>query len=171
MAFRYLKPLSSSPFALNRLVVRKGGKIARPFSDVTTIPIVGDKHPSDVPSEEVLQRLSIFGRGRDVHDTHSERKQNSERRSQEAQQQVGKEAQKKENSNATGDLCPGESGGSGGAGRGCTRDPSEQVGHAREHADTWTGNEASAHDASSVSTGACDGGGGADCESCDGGFL
>ena len=143
---------------------------------MTTIPIVSYKHPSDVPSEEVLQRLSIFGRGHDVHDTHSKRKQNSERRSQEAQQQVGKEVQKKENRNVIRDLCPGDSGesGGGGGGRGCTpRDPSEQVGHAREHADTWTGNEASAHDASSVSTGACDGDGGGDVDggSCDGGLL
>ena len=144
--------------------------MARPFSDVITIPIVGYKHPSDVPSEKVLQRLSIFGPSRNVPDSHTERKQGSDWRSREAQQQVGKEAQKKDNRNATGDLCPGDSGGGGGGG--CNpRDPSERIGHGREHADTWTSNEASAHDASSGSTGGCDGGSAADGGSCDGGLL
>ena len=144
--------------------------MARSFSDVTIIPTVGYKHPSDVPSEEVLRRLNIFGPSRDVPDSHIERKQGSDWRSREAQQQVGKEAQKKDNRNATGDLCPGDSGGGGGGG--CTpRDPSEQIGHGREHADTWTGNQASAHDATSGSTGGCDGGSAPDGGSCDGGLL
>ena len=119
--------------------------MARPFSDVTTIPIVGYKHPSDVPSEKVLSRLSVFGPWCDVPDTHTERKQGSDWRSQEAQPQVGKEAQKKDERNATGALCPGGSGGGGGeggGGGGCTpRYPSEQNGHGREHAHTWTGSK------------------------------
>ena len=143
--------------------------MARPFSDVTIIPIIGYKHPSDVPSEKVLSRLSILGQGRDVPDTHTKRKQDSDRRTQEAQQQVGKEAQKKDDRNATGDLWPGQTGGGGGGG--CTpRDPSEQIDHGREHADTWAGNEASAHDTSSGGTGGCDGGDGADAGGCDGGL-
>ena len=168
MAFHYLRPLSLSPLALSRFNVRKGGNLARPFSDVTKIPIVGYKHPSDVPSEKVLSSLSIFGRWREVPDICTERKQCSDWRSQKAQQQEGKEAQRKDNRNATGDPCPGDSGG--GGGEGCTRDPSEQNDQGREHADTWTGNEASAHEASSGSTEGCDGGGGADGGGCDGGL-
>ena len=140
--------------------------MARPFSDVRTIPVAGYKHPSDVPSEEALSRLSIFGRRRDVPNIHTEQKQGPDWRSQEAQQQKGKEAQKKDNRNATGDLFPGNSGGGG-----CTsRDPSELNVHGGEHPDTWIGNEASAHEASSGSTGGCDGGGGADGGGCDGGL-
>ena len=147
--------------------------MARPFSDVRTIPVAGYKHSSDVPSEEALSRLSIFGRRRDVPNIHTEQKQGSGWRSQEAQQQKGKEAQKKDNRNATGDLCPGDSGGGGGGGGGggCTsRDPSELNGHVGEHPDTWIGNEASAHEASSGSTGGYDGGGEADGVGCDGGL-
>ena len=137
--------------------------MARPFSNVTSIPIVDYNDPSDVPSERVLSRLSIFGRRPDVPDTHTERKQGSDCRAQEAQKRMEKEAQKKDKRNATGDLCPGDSGG--GESGGCTpRDPSEQIGHVREHTATWIGSEASLHDASSGSTGAGDGGG------CDGGL-
>ena len=168
MAFHYLRPLSLSPLALSSFIVRKGGNLARPFSNVTKIPIIGYKHPSDVPSEKVLSSLSIFGQWRDVPDTHTERKQCSDWRSQKAQQQEGKEAQEKDNRNATGNLCSGDSGGGGGVG--CTRDPSEQNDHGREHADTWTGNEASVHEASGGSTGGCNGGGVVDVGDCDGGL-
>ena len=143
--------------------------MARPFSDVRTIPVAGYKHPSDVPSEEVLSRLSIFGRRRDVPNIHNEQKQGSDWRSQEAQQQEGKKAQEKDNRNAAGDLFPGDNGGGGGGG--CTsRDPSELNSHGREHPDTSTGTEAAAHEASSGSTGGCDGGGGVDGGGCDGGL-
>ena len=169
MVFHCLRPLSLSPLALNRFIVRKGGNMARPFSDVKIIPIVGYKHPSDVPSEEALSRLRIFGRWCDVPNIHTEQKQGSDWRSQEAQQQEGKEAQKKDNRNATGNACHG--GSEGGGGDHCTpRDPSEQNGHGREHADTLTGSEASAHETSSGSVGGCDGGDGADGGGCDGGL-
>ena len=108
-----------------------------------------------------MSRLNIFEPRRDVSDTHTEQEQGSGRGPEEAQRQEGKEGQKNDKRNATGDAFPltndeDESG------DWTTEGKSDQDGHGCEGSGTWTGHEASAFEHSGGSNSRYDVGGGAD---------
>ena len=147
--------------------------MTRPFSSAKSIPIIDHTQRSDVPDESVLSRLSIFGRRRDVPDTHTELNReldwdSQERQQQrkgaqeiaqrqekeEAQKQARRQEQEKTRKDPESDPMSGPfphhvAGGRDGS-RGWTiRDSSEHEGGDSEDADTGTGSEASVPDYSS----------------------
>ena len=100
MASRYLK-LSRLPLVLNRPVVRARNIIARSSSRKIHIPLLGSEHESDTPSESVLSRLSIFGLGRDMSKSQTERKQETGLRAEEPQRKTEQKEQTKKEETAS----------------------------------------------------------------------
>ena len=153
MALHCLKSLSAWPLGSTKLIGRKGKNMARPFSRVMNIPIAGYEHRSEVPSERVLSRLSIFSLGHDMPDTPTEWKQELGRVSQEAQWHEKEETQKTARQKEEQETQRMDDSGipSGpflvvdGEGRGWTNGgQSEHKDHGSEAADPWIGTDASA---------------------------